>query len=80
MLAFSGLRKRGLLRANAPAAVITGTLEWLTSVIVMFVLSIPVAFVTHWASACWLLLPLVRLAVRLIRLGYSRMTSSATGV
>jgi len=67
VLAFTTLRRRGLLRANLPAGAITGTLEWLATVIVVFTLSIPVAFVTHWASLSWILLPVVRAAIRLVR-------------
>jgi hypothetical protein len=39
----------------------------MTAVIVMFGLSIPVAFLTHWAALCWLLLPILRLGVRFVR-------------
>ena len=67
VLAFSGLRKHGLLRADAPASVITNTMDWLISVMVMFALSIPVAFVTHWASLCWLLVPVIRIVLRTVR-------------
>ena len=67
LLAFSGLRRSGLVRANASPDVIDNTTEWVTAVIVMFVLSIPVAFVTHWASLCWLLLPVLRVGVRFVR-------------
>ena len=67
LLAVSDLRRGGLLRANAPAAVITDAMEFMTAVTVMFALSIPVAFVTNWASLCWLLLPVVRAGVRLVR-------------
>jgi len=66
LLAVSDLRRCGLLRADAPAAVITNATEFMTAVTVMFVLSIPVAFVTNWALLCWLLLPVVRAAVRLV--------------
>ena len=66
LLAVSDLRRGGLLRAGAPAEVITNATEFMTAVTVMFVLSIPVAFVTNWALLCWLLLPVVRAAVRLV--------------
>ena len=67
VLAFTGLRRRGLLRAEIPAKAITEPLEWMVTILVVFTLSIPIAFVTHWASLCWILLPVVRAAVRLIR-------------
>ena len=75
VLAFSGLRRRGLVRSNASASVITNTIEWMTAVIVMFAVSIPVAFVTHWASLCWLLLPVLRVGLRFLR----RRTSATPG-
>lgn len=67
VLAFTGLRRRGLLRADYPRKSIAVTMDWLAAVIVVFALSIPVAFVTHWASLCWILLPVVRSAIRLVR-------------
>lgn len=67
VLAFTGLRRRGLLRADLPARTISDTLEWMATVIVVFTLSIPVAFVTHWASLSWILLPVVRAVIRLVR-------------
>jgi uncharacterized membrane protein len=67
VLAFSGLRKGGLLLASTPAAVTADTAEFMIAVIVMFTLSIPVAFLTNWAELCWLLLPLLRLGVRFLR-------------
>ncbi|MEH0419533.1 hypothetical protein [Streptomyces sp. B21-083] len=41
----------------------------MTAMIVTFLISIPVAPVTHWASLCWTLLPLVRACLRLVRRG-----------
>jgi uncharacterized membrane protein len=67
LLAFSGLRRNGLLRTNASPEVIANTTEWMTAVVVMFALSIPVAFATHWSSLCWLLLPVVRMVLRSLR-------------
>jgi uncharacterized membrane protein len=66
LLAVADLRRFGLLRADAPAAVITNAREFVTAVTIMFALSIPVAFVTNWALLCWVLLPVVRAAVRLV--------------
>jgi uncharacterized membrane protein len=67
VLAFSDVRRRGLLRPTTPAEVIDNGTEFVIALIAMFALSIPVAFVTHWASLCWLLLPVLRTAVRLVR-------------
>lgn len=67
VLAFTGLRRRGLLKANIPAKTITETMDWMATVIVVFTLSIPIAFITHWASLSWILLPVVRSAIRLAR-------------
>jgi uncharacterized membrane protein len=67
LLAFTELRRRGLLRANLPAKTLTETLDWMTSVIVVFALSIPVAFVTDWASLSWVFIPVVKSAIGLIR-------------
>jgi uncharacterized membrane protein len=67
VLAFSDLRRHGLLRANIPPEVAADTVEFMTAVVVMFALSIPVAFVTHFAGLCWLLLPVLRLGVRFVR-------------
>lgn len=64
LLAFSRLRRGGLLRADASTEIVADTTEWIAAVVVMFAVSIPIAFVTHWASLCWLLLPVVRLGLR----------------
>ena len=64
--AFSALRRANLLRDGTPPAVITDTLSWIAAVIVTFSASIPVALVTHSASLCWMLLPAVRFALRLV--------------
>ncbi|GAB1646354.1 TMEM175 family protein [Krasilnikovia sp. MM14-A1259] len=67
VLAFTALRRRGLLRANTPPGAITETLDWMTTVIVVFTISIPIAFMTHWASLSWIFLPVVRSAIRFAR-------------
>jgi len=67
VLAFTDLRRSGLLRANTPPDVIINTMEWMAAVIVVFALSIPVAFLTRWASLCWVLLPAVRIGLRFVR-------------
>jgi uncharacterized membrane protein len=72
VLAFTGLRRRGLLRAGIPANTITDTMDWLATIVVVFTLSIPLAFVTHWASLSWILLPVVKSAIRLVRRAATR--------
>lgn len=67
LLTFAGLRQSGLLRADTPSGVIDGSTEFMTAVVAMFALSIPVAFVTRWAALCWLLLPVLRAGVRFVR-------------
>jgi hypothetical protein len=62
-LAFADLRRSGLLRTDTPPEAVADTLAWVTAMIVTFVVSIPVALVTHWASLCWALLPLTRKAL-----------------
>jgi hypothetical protein len=66
-LASADLRRSGLLRTDTPPEAVAVTLTWVTAVIVTFVLSIPVALVTHWASLCWALLPLTRTVLDRIR-------------
>lgn len=63
-MAFTSLLKSGLLRAQTPPEAVADALAWITSVIVIFVVSIPFALVTHWASMCWILFPLVRIGLR----------------
>jgi uncharacterized membrane protein len=67
VLAVSDLRRQGLLRSDSPDPVIANALDFMTAVVVMFAVSIPVAFVTNWAALCWLLLPLLRKGVQLAR-------------
>jgi uncharacterized membrane protein len=69
VLAFADLRRAGLLHAETPPNVTADVVDFMIAVIVMFALSIPVAFVTRWAELCWLLLPVLRLVVRGIRRG-----------
>ncbi|MFJ8028354.1 TMEM175 family protein [Streptomyces sp. NPDC096311] len=66
-LAFADLRRSGLLRTDTPPEVVADTLTWVTAMIVTFVVSIPVALVTHWAPLCWTLLPLTRTVLDRIR-------------
>jgi uncharacterized membrane protein len=67
VLAFAGVRRGGLLKPNTPAAVVTEQTDFMIAVIVMFLVSIPVAFVTNLAELCWLLLPVIRKVVQLVR-------------
>jgi uncharacterized membrane protein len=67
VLALSDPRRHGLLKPNTPIEAIDNGTEFMTAVMVMFTLSIPVAFVTSWAALCWLLLPLLRKGVQLVR-------------
>lgn len=68
-LAFADLRRSGLLCTDEAPQAVSDTLGWLTAMIVTFLISIPVAFVTHWASLCWALLPAVRAGLRLLQRG-----------
>ncbi|MEU9447509.1 TMEM175 family protein [Streptomyces sp. NPDC048277] len=68
-LGFADLRRSGLLRTSGAPEAVSGTLGWLTAMMVTFLVSIPVAFVTHWASLCWVLLPAIRAALRLLQRG-----------
>ncbi|MEU8591965.1 TMEM175 family protein [Streptomyces sp. NPDC048664] len=63
-VAFAGVLKSGLLRPRTPPAGVADALAWVTTMVVTFVLSIPVALITPWASLCWVLFPLVRIALR----------------
>ncbi|MFJ5304450.1 TMEM175 family protein [Streptomyces sp. NPDC088350] len=63
-LAFADLGRSGVLRPDAPRKVVADTLAWVDAMIVTFALSIPVALVTHWASVCWALLPVTRMALQ----------------
>ena len=67
VLAFAEVRRRGLLRPDTPAEAITDPTDFMTAVIVMFALSIPVAFVTTLAPLCWILLPVIRAGVSFVR-------------
>jgi uncharacterized membrane protein len=67
LLVFRSLRRSGLLRSDTPHESIADTRDWVITVIAVFLISIPVAFVTQWASLSWVLLPLVKLVVRSVR-------------
>jgi uncharacterized membrane protein len=67
VLAFAAVRRDGLLKPNTPADVVTEQTDFMTAVMVMFLVSIPVAFVTNLAELCWLLLPAIRKALPVVR-------------
>ncbi|WP_217554183.1 TMEM175 family protein [Streptomyces sp. GbtcB6] len=68
-LAFADLRRSGLLSTSDSAEVVSNTLGWLTAMMLAFLISMPVALVTHWASVCWALLPVIRAGLRSLRRG-----------
>ncbi|MEU9345907.1 TMEM175 family protein [Streptomyces sp. NPDC048278] len=70
-LAVTDLRRSGLLDTADSAEAVSSTMTWLTALLLAFLISIPVALVTHWASACWALLPAIRAALRVRRRPYS---------
>ena len=53
------IQRHHLYRADTPPELFGGIYRGLGTMIVAFALSIPVAFLTHWAYACWLVIPLV---------------------
>ncbi|MFD4503266.1 TMEM175 family protein [Streptomyces sp. NPDC058457] len=63
-LAFADLRRSGVLSTSDPSETVSNMLGWLTAMMLAFLISIPVALVTHWASLCWALLPAIRFCLR----------------
>ncbi|MGW7540591.1 TMEM175 family protein [Streptomyces sp. NPDC054770] len=63
-LAVADLRRSGVLSTSGSAEAVSNTLSWLTAMMLAFLISIPVALVTHWASVCWALLPVIRVGLR----------------
>ncbi|MFK0157450.1 TMEM175 family protein [Streptomyces sp. NPDC090493] len=63
-LAVRDLRRSGVLDTAGSAAAVSSTMSWLTALMLAFLVSIPVALLTHWAAACWALLPAIRVALR----------------
>ncbi len=65
----------GLLRPAAPAKARHPDNTVSFTIIVMFVLSVPIAFFTPWAFACWAVIPLLVRAQRWLRAGPSAESS-----
>jgi uncharacterized membrane protein len=66
LLAVRDLSRQGLLRPETPPDTVRNTYWRLGIFVAAFTVSIPIAFVTSWAYACWVAMPFVtRLARRL---------------
>jgi uncharacterized membrane protein len=61
------IRTRGLVRPGASAPLGAGDDAVILAVAAMFAISIPIAFVTEWAFACWVAAALVIRWVRRVR-------------
>ncbi|RSM41895.1 DUF1211 domain-containing protein [Amycolatopsis balhimycina DSM 5908] len=62
------IKRNHLYRAETPPEFFGSVYRGIGTMITAFALSIPVAFFTHWAFACWIVVPLVgNLLVRLRR-------------
>jgi uncharacterized membrane protein len=55
-----------LLRPGTPAGVTSGDNQHILVMAAVFLVSIPVAFVTRWAFICWILIPAVNRVVRAV--------------
>jgi uncharacterized membrane protein len=64
VLALRSLRRNRLLSAETPPTAVSSTMDWMLTVIAVFALSIPLAFWTPWATLSWVLIPVVRIAIR----------------
>lgn len=64
LLSLREIDRRHLLRAEAGAGVVAGGYRRLTVMLVAFVVSIPLAFVTQLAYLCWVAIPFVLRAER----------------
>ncbi|SEF30825.1 Uncharacterized membrane protein [Amycolatopsis pretoriensis] len=53
------IQRHGLCRADTPPELFGEYYRGLGTMIAAFAVSIPVAFFTHWAYACWIVVPLV---------------------
>jgi uncharacterized membrane protein len=59
LLAVRALAKHGDLNPLAPAELVANSYQRLGSVTLMFLVSIPISFFTHYAYVCWMAIPLV---------------------
>ncbi|MGW5668393.1 TMEM175 family protein [Micromonospora sp. NPDC003776] len=65
LLAVVELDRRGLARAGTPRALFRNGYRMLSIAAGAFAVSIPLAFVTHWAYACWAVIPVAARVRRL---------------
>lgn len=70
------IQRHHLYRADTPPELFGGVYRGLGTMIAAFAVSIPVAFVTHWSYACWIVIPLV--AGLLFRLRRRSATEAVT--
>jgi TMEM175 potassium channel family protein len=76
MLTLRAVVKSGALVEQTPPDLVPNSFARLAAVAAMFLISIPIAFVTHWAYVCWVAIPFVGvLLIRLRRRG-SRMRAA----
>jgi uncharacterized membrane protein len=61
------LRRDHLVRAGAPPDLIRSRYAALTAMVAMFVVSMPVSLVTHWAYVCWAAIPFLGAAARRVQ-------------
>jgi uncharacterized membrane protein len=59
LLAVRALAGNGDLNEQAPPELLANSYQRLGSVILMFVISIPISFFTHYAYLCWIAIPFV---------------------
>ncbi|HEY7486781.1 MAG TPA: TMEM175 family protein [Streptosporangiaceae bacterium] len=60
------INRHGLLRAAAPPGVLSAGYRRPAVLIAAFTISIPIAFVTHWAYLCWAAIPFVLRGIRIV--------------
>ncbi|MCR6488240.1 TMEM175 family protein [Amycolatopsis sp. OK19-0408] len=70
------IQRRHLYRVDTPPELFGGVYHGLGTMIAAFAVSIPVAFATKWAYACWVVIPL--LGALLLRLRRRSATGAAT--
>jgi uncharacterized membrane protein len=67
MLAIREMDRRKLVRDDTPRLMFTRSYQGMSAIIVAFLVSIPLAYATHWAYVCWLAIPVVGRVTRLVR-------------